>query len=370
MDNNQFMGSNDQRRVFAERIASKIGRERSEAISDRMIRALERVPREEIVLGGRFSVADPEEIYTDSVLVVRKDNRGEAVSTVSQPSLVVRMLELLDLQLGQKVLEIGAGSGYNAALIAELVGDPGLVTTVEIDSELARSTAGVLASVGYGGIKVVAGDGWEGAGDSGPFDRIEVTLAAPGISRHWVEQIVEGGVAVVPVEHGGPGAAPLFRLIGQRDTMRGQATYWTRFVSMRGRSASSPWPDPPSVRRGRPDTTIPLTGVESVSEATRPWSSFAFFLIISESGSWVENRIGIRSESGSAVIEDGVVEGWGDEEPASRLAACFRKWVDLGCPELTEWDITFGSGRGAPPNGGFLIWREDSWEWAVLRSDS
>ena len=128
-------------------------------------------------------------VYADEALITRRDAEGNPTSSASQPSVVAMMLEALDLRPGMRVLEIGAGTGYNAALMAEVVGDPRLVTTIDIDPDVVAQTRGLLARAGYGAVEVICGDGARGHAASAPFDRVVATVGCSDISWDWVEQI-------------------------------------------------------------------------------------------------------------------------------------------------------------------------------------
>lgn len=119
--------------------------------------------------------------------------------TVSAPHMVAVMAEALDLREGQKVLEIGAGSGYNAAVMAELVGPRGRVITLERHPSLAEKAAQVLREAGYSNVQVVVGDGSLGYPEEAPYDRISVTCGAPRVPGPLAEQLRDGGLMVIPV---------------------------------------------------------------------------------------------------------------------------------------------------------------------------
>ncbi len=137
----------------------------------------------------------------ENVAVATRWEQGATVSSVSQPEIVALMLEQLRVAPGMRVLEIGAGAGYNAALLAELVGPAGNVTTIELDPELASEAAAHLAVAGYSPARarVIAGDGWEGWAEGAPWDRIVATVGVWDISPAWVEQLTSGGVLVAPL---------------------------------------------------------------------------------------------------------------------------------------------------------------------------
>jgi len=128
--------------------------------------------------------------YTDQPLPI-----GEG-QTISQPYIVALMTELLELKGGEKVLEIGTGSGYQAAILAELVKE---VYTIEIIESLAASAKKLLLQLGYPNIMVKAGDGYLGWPEVAPFDAIIVTAAPDHIPKPLLEQLKEGGRMVVPV---------------------------------------------------------------------------------------------------------------------------------------------------------------------------
>lgn len=152
------------------------------------------VPRSRFVPEG----TSPEEAYADHALVLTSDARGRVTSTISQPSMVALMLEQLRAGPGDRVLEVGTASGYTAALLAEMVRPSGRVVTVELDAALAGTAAGRLAEH-WPEATVRSGDGWSGAPDEAPFDRVHVTVGVDDLSPHWLEQLADGGVLVAPI---------------------------------------------------------------------------------------------------------------------------------------------------------------------------
>jgi protein-L-isoaspartate(D-aspartate) O-methyltransferase len=117
-------------------------------------------------------------------------------ATISQPYVVAWMTELLDPQKVDRVLEVGTGSGYQAAILAQLTKS---VHTVEIVPELAKSARGVLSDLGYSNVTVRQGDGYEGWPEAAPFDKIMVTAASPDVPRALLDQLATGGRLVAPV---------------------------------------------------------------------------------------------------------------------------------------------------------------------------
>ncbi|MEC3974281.1 methyltransferase, FxLD system [Amycolatopsis sp. H20-H5] len=169
-------------------------RTHDELCSDALIRAFATVPREAFAPGAPL-----EQVYNrDDVVITQRDENGLATSSVSAPRIQAMMLEQADIRPGMRVLEIGSG-GYNAALIAELVGPNGHVTTVDIDSFVTDRAAEFLADTGYSRVRVVRADAEGGVPGHAPFDRIVVTAGAWDIPPAWTEQLAEGGVLVVPL---------------------------------------------------------------------------------------------------------------------------------------------------------------------------
>ncbi len=153
-----------------------------------VINAFLKVPREEFVR-EKYRVS----AYDDQPLPI---GYGQ---TISAPSMIAIMLESLDVKKGQKVLEIGTGSGYNAALLAELVGPEGKVVSIERIPELANFGRENLRRTGYDWVKVIVGDGTEGYKEEAPWDRILVTACAPQIPKPLIEQLAVGGKLGAPL---------------------------------------------------------------------------------------------------------------------------------------------------------------------------
>ncbi len=135
-----------------------------------------------------------EHILRDEALTTRLDARGLPRSSSSQPSLMAALLEALQVQPGQRVLEIGTGTGYNAALLAESVGPQGQVWSVEIDAEQATQARERLQRAGYGGrVQVLVTDGREGCAAAAPYDRVIATASALPLPGAWLEQVAPTG---------------------------------------------------------------------------------------------------------------------------------------------------------------------------------
>ncbi len=150
-----------------------------------VLEAFRNVPREKFVPSDLRNLA-----YVDSPLSIGDDQ------TISQPYTVAFMTELLELEPENKVLEVGTGSGYQAAILAEIVSE---VYTIERLEGLARSAKKTLKDLGYFNVHVRIGDGSKGWLEEAPFDRILVTAAASEVPDPLLDQLAEGGVLVAPV---------------------------------------------------------------------------------------------------------------------------------------------------------------------------
>lgn len=162
--------------------------------SERVTAAFRAVPRHTFV-----PELDPRRAYRDEALPIKWDASGQPVSSSSQPAIMAVMLEQLGVEPGQRVLEIGAGTGYNAALLAHLVGEAGCVVTVDIDEDLVACAQQRLAACGPSRVVAVAGDGGFGWPAEAPYDRIILTVGAWDIAPAWTEQLAVDGRLVVPL---------------------------------------------------------------------------------------------------------------------------------------------------------------------------
>jgi protein-L-isoaspartate(D-aspartate) O-methyltransferase len=176
-----------------------------------------------------------EDAYSRKPVVTQRAPDGSSTSSASSPNLVAGMLEQLQTEPGNAVLEIGAATGFNAALLACLAGPGGRVVTIEYDGDLAARAAANLRRAGYPGVQVITGDGALGYQPAAPYDRIIVTAEATDITAAWWSQLTPDGRIVVPVRLHGSG---LTRAIGLRrtgpDTMISGSAQVCGFVPMRG----------------------------------------------------------------------------------------------------------------------------------------
>jgi len=185
---------------------------------ERVLEAMERVPRELFVPEDLRHLA-----YEDGALPI---GNGQ---TISQPFIVATICQLLDLSADDRVLDVGTGSGYQAAVLAELAAE---VVTIERVPELAEAARAALVQAGYGDVEVRVGDGSLGVPERAPFDGIAVAAAAPAIPPALYEQLVEGGRLVVP--RGGRWGQQLVVVVRTQDGPLERASVPCRFVPLVG----------------------------------------------------------------------------------------------------------------------------------------
>ena len=218
-DTRSRVGENDAYASLRERMVQlqlqAAGRDLTNA---RVLAAMGRVPRHE------FVPADlRHEAYADHPLPI---GHGQ---TISQPYIVAFMTEVLDPKPGDRVLEVGAGSGYQAAVLAQVVSN---VFTIEIVEALAKRAAADLARLGYTNVQVRTGDGYRGWPEAAPFDAIMVTCAPDHVPQPLVQQLKEGGRMIIPV--GAFGDQELYLLEKRGGQAQRRAVLPVRFVPMTG----------------------------------------------------------------------------------------------------------------------------------------
>jgi protein-L-isoaspartate(D-aspartate) O-methyltransferase len=184
----------------------------------RLLAAMRKVPRDQFIPEAVRNLA-----YTDQPLPIGHDQ------TISQPFIVAFMTEKLQLRPTDRVLEIGTGSGYQAAILAELARE---VYTIEIVAPLGERAQGTLQRLGYKNVHVKIGDGYQGWPEEAPFDAVIVTCAPEHVPRPLIDQTREGGRVIIPV--GAAGSQLLYLLEKKAGRLQQRAVLPVRFVPMTG----------------------------------------------------------------------------------------------------------------------------------------
>ncbi|MEU7524270.1 methyltransferase domain-containing protein [Saccharothrix sp. NPDC042600] len=292
--------------------------------------------------------ADLDLAYSTTTLVTRLDDTGQPLSSSTKPDLMVRMLELLDIHDGHRVLEIGTGTGYNAALLAHRLGDDH-VHSIDIDPTLVDTARTRLAAIGRRP-RLAARDGVQGWLDHAPYDRIIATCAVSRVPWTWAEQVTPGALLLTDLKVGS-GAGNLVLLRRHVDRLEGRFTgRWAGFMPMRHDTTAStpitaaragqerehtttapaePWNThrelwllaalalPPDLRRGY--TLDPATRTPNAATLT------------ATDGSWCHIDL---TGSPRRVREGGPTPLWGHVE------AAWRAWNDAGQPGWERFGLT------------------------------
>ena len=283
-----------------------------------------------------------DDVYRDLAFVTHRDEHGVAVSSSSQPALMARMLEQLTVQPDMAVLEIGTGTGYNAALLGQLVGLGGTVLTTDVDPAVTGPAKRHLAAAGASNVEVITADGWHVETEN-RFDRIVATVGVWDLSPTWLAALAPGGLLVVPIWlRAGQQASVAFRAAGGR--LESVSVEPCGFMRMRGPGAGAPayyriGPWTVTLDEASPDRVDALAALLQTESSLHPappleWGWFtgialgeadAINLFAEEpSGSVIRCGILQVSPPGLAVVETAApaanrIRAFGDEAPLRRL---------------------------------------------------
>ena len=188
----------------------------------RLIEAFKKIPRENFI-----RKEDMDEVYGDYPLPIGYRQ------TISQPTTVMLMTEALEVKEGNKVLEVGAGSGYQAALLSVLVGKNGKVITTELIPELVKFAQDNIKKCNIKNVQIIEWDGSQGYEKEAPHDRIIVTAACPKIPEPLIKQLKENGIIIAPV--GGLFNQTMIKGVKKDGTLKTKSLGYFRFVPLKGK---------------------------------------------------------------------------------------------------------------------------------------
>lgn len=298
-------------------------------------------------------------IYSDTSIVSSVNGMNPSGS-LSAPPLVAKMLEHLDVQEGMNVLEIGTCSGYNAALLAELVSETGGVHSVENRADAAESAAEILSQQGYENIAVYSKDGYFGVPESSPFDRIIATVGCSDISPHWIEQLHLDGQMLIPLQYGRMDYLMLVvRDKSSNEFAHGRIVGKSNFMPIQGMlSWANPWRSwslaktPATAFRvqGLPEKLPPGDPMtHPLSDAVH--SNFYYFLTLSSHRLWYCNEgygLADPMTDAKAIVTHDSLKCSGP--PGSEVSGghllewllkIYDQWKDLGCPRVVDYRTEF-----------------------------
>jgi protein-L-isoaspartate(D-aspartate) O-methyltransferase len=322
-------------------------------------------------------------LYADHPLILYGDDDDNITSTISQPSFVLRMLDLLQLQPGQTVLEVGTGSGWNAALIGHLVGPAGIVYSLEIIPELAQRAASSLERVGITNVRVIADDAGDGHEVGAPYDRIAFTAGTYDLPRRFYEQMKDRGLLLVVIKNEG-GGDNLFLLQKTNDHFESRYSMPCGFVQMTGKHHVASL-DPSSVEtlpewsvlqhqeiarrpfwwggKGRESFVWQTAGIRSFLGVTE--SSFrAFKIPRSHEAATEYHYFGLwdRANMSLVLARDEELISYGNTMAIERLIEVIHRWIDLGMPAASSLHLR------VHPSDRLVPTRND--QWVVKRQES
>lgn len=299
-------------------------------------------------------------LYADRPLLLFGDDDRNVLATISQPSFVLRMLDMLRLQPGQTVFELGAGSGWNAVLMGHLAGPDGRVFSLELIPELARTAAETVQTVGIKNVSIVAGDGGDGYPAGAPYDRMIFTAGAYDLPRAFHDQLKDGGLLMVVIKLEGGGDS-LYVLQKTGNHFESVDSMPCAFVQLKGK-----------YEMGRLEpvalNTLPEWAQLQDQEVsrTRFWwggngqESFAWrtmgirlFLGISDplfrafktekaaERPMEEHYFGLWDQERRSLVlaKDDWLIAYGNDSAKERLLEKVRQWVDLGMPAAASFKL-------------------------------
>ena len=373
-----------------------------EKLSDKVIQAFEETPRHLFVEKYRnhgvpewFTVTDQnlEEhlstLYADQPAILfgsdedfESKNGTKQVSTISQPSFVMRLIDLLDIQEGQTVFELGAASGWNAALMSRITGPKGRVVTVEIIPEIAHSAKERLQRLGYENVTVVSGDAGDGCSDYAPFNRVMFTAGAFDLPKSLHSQVKDGGLLLFVLKNKG-GADTLIRLKKSGDHFTANFAMPCGFVPMTGKYHL------PEMEEEKLESILSKNQINCTPLATQNfwwgagsskhflWATSALRSFLSlwndnfcaiETDKKDEGAFGWLEQNSFAMATAGSLISYGDSTATDKLIAKVKHWIDLGMPTLPNLNLkVYPTGVEVPKEDNCWISqrRESTFVWSL-----
>lgn len=301
-----------------------------------------------------------ERVYSDETLVTALDTAGHTVpvSSSTKPDLMLRMLETLDVRDGHRVLEIGTGTGYNAALLAHRLGDD-RVFSVDVDPELVDLARERLAITGHRPT-LAAVDGITGLREHAPYDRIIATCSVPAVPWEWAEQLARDAAILVDLKLA-VSAGNLVHLRQSPGRLEGRfTTRWAAFMAMRTATpAAVPVPAQRAMQRQRRPTDVPATpwtqpGVTWFLAQLRLPADITFGYDLDEDRSPIATTFAAADGSWARVgLTDNTVTEGGDTPLWEHIEWAHRQWCEIGQPGWGRLGLT------VTPDGTHRVWLDE-----------
>jgi protein-L-isoaspartate(D-aspartate) O-methyltransferase len=297
-------------------------------------------------------------LYSDQPLILAGDDDQNLISTISQPSFVLRMLDLLQVLPGQSVFELGTGSGWNAALLGHLVGERGRVVSVEIVGDVAAGAVAALRKIGRPHVQVIIGDGGDGYMDGAPYDRAIFTAGTYDVPKAFFDQIKDGGLLLTVVKNVG-GGDNLFVLRKTKDHFESIDSMNCGFVQLTGKHRDESL-DPVELERLPEWSALRCREVSrrpfwwgGVGQQSFMWRTAAIrsflgvaepqFLAFKDVTQARENHFfGLWDREGDSLViaRDDQLITYGTPAAATRLLSGIERWVQLGMPTAASFCLS------------------------------
>jgi protein-L-isoaspartate(D-aspartate) O-methyltransferase len=329
-------------------------------------------------------------LYTDRSLILLGEDDNNIPSTISQPSFVLRMLDMLQLRPGQTVFELGAGSGWNAALMGQLVGPEGHVYSLEVIPEVAKTAAETVATLGINNVSIIEADGGEGYVAAAPYDRAIFTAGTYDLPRQFYEQIRDEGLLLVVIKSEAGGGDNLFLLRKTECHFESLDSMSCGFVQLRGKyqidslepitlGALPEWVELQHKEisktpfwwggKGKAMLVWRTLGIRSFLGITEPYFR-AFKTEKTEQRPHEEHYFGLwDKEHGSLVVaKDDWLIAYGNSVAKERLVQKVRQWVDLGMPSAASLALKIYPSNvplAAQENQWIVKRRESQFLWSL-----
>ena len=320
--------------------------------------------------GGSGDDAHMALAYSDrGVMTHTPDDQAATYSSSSQPSIVAKMLDAAELAPGMRVLEIGAGTGWNSGLIQHITKAP--VVSIEHSGVVADEAQAALALAGVGNVRVVTGDGYVGDPEQGQYDRIIATVGIAGVPSSWLDQLADGGFILAPIAHGGMhpitrvafdhDGRPNGRLVTMADFMTASGPLYGNYrTSPAVRSVSLPVPGPGLFEaQGFP------TGLDRASMSDL-WMDLAAHeprITCASAGEYHGCALVNEDETAAVFVNEHGVWPTDDELETRVLAGLVSelvgRWVEAGRPPMTWWHSWLRASGADKP-----LWTPAMWRFA------
>jgi protein-L-isoaspartate(D-aspartate) O-methyltransferase len=299
-------------------------------------------------------------LYASRVLILFGDDDEDIRSTISEPTFVLRMLDMLRLEPGQRVFELGAGSGWNAALMGHLVGPSGHVYSLEIIPELARQATENIKALRIETVSIIEGDGGNGYAPGAPYDRGIFTAGTFDLPQYFYQQIKEDGLLLVVIKTEG-GGDTLFILKKAGDHFESADSMQCGFVQMRGKYyidslepvdletipewASLQYQERSSTPfwwggKGKNSFGLRTQGIRSFLGVTEPLFR-AFKTGKTKEKPYEEHYFGLWDKPGGSLViaKDDRFIAYGSLAAKKRLVQDIEEWVRLGMPTPASFTL-------------------------------